>query len=307
MMINFIAPKLGFNNAVRCVAGVVGFTALMAIFLARPNPTHHFRKPKRWLALREWIDTSAFRNASYMWFVAAISFLFFGFYPIFFNLEEWAVTNNIGYRARNLPGPGEPAKIRTTYLLAIMNASSTVGRLSSSYLCDKFGALNVHAAVTTVCALLTLILWPLTKHLATAIAFVLIFGIFSGSVIGLPPACVAAILGPDPKEQGKLGQWTGMMYSTAACFALTGPVIAGHLVSQYDTYLTVQLWSGVNLLLSASCMIMAMLYAPQSQKKMQRLREQKEWLREKVRRFSTTSKLRKTSTVTTSASARNVF
>jgi MFS family permease len=87
------------------------------------------------------------------------------------------------------------------------------------------------------------------------------FGIFSGAVIGLPPASVAYILGPGPIAQSRLGQWTGQMYSTAAPFALTGPVIAGHLISHYGgNYLTVQCWSGVCLLLSASCMAAAVFF-----------------------------------------------
>jgi hypothetical protein len=46
-----------------------------------------------------------------------------------------------------------------------------------------------------------------------------------------------------------------MMYTIAAPFALAGPVIAGHLISEYDNnYLTVQMWSGTCLLLSSMCL-----------------------------------------------------
>ena len=52
-----------------------------------------------------------------------------------------------------------------------------------------------------------------------------------------------------------------MMYTGSAVFALTGPVIAGHIVSEYgDNYLTVQLWSGLCLLLAALCMSVAWYY-----------------------------------------------
>lgn len=78
----------------------------------------------------------------------------------------------------------------------------------------------------------------------------------------MPPASIAHVLGRSNKEeQRKLGQWTGMMYSVAAIFALTGPVIAGHLVSHYHRYITVQLWSGSCLFLGAVCMLMARLQA----------------------------------------------
>lgn len=200
---------------------------------------------------------------------AAICFLFFGFYAVFFNLEEWAARAGLGYRDDTPSGfkiglgsnEVHHDAIRTFYLLAIMNGASTVGRLSSSYLCDHFGALNVHAAVTFLSSLLVLCLWTLAETVPAAIAFVVTFGVFSGAVIGLPPASMAYLLGPDPAAQAKLGQWTGMMYSAAGIFALTGPVIAGHLISTYgNNYLTVQCWSGACMVLSAACMGVAIFY-----------------------------------------------
>jgi len=199
---------------------------------------------------------------------ASICFLFFGFYAVFFNLEEWAAREGLGYRDDtpsgfeiSLPNEVKHDAIRTFYLLAIMNGASTVGRLSSSYLCDHFGALNVHAFVTLVSSLLVLTLWTLASSVPAAIAFVVIFGVFSGAVIGLPPASMAYLLGPDPHAQARLGQWTGMMYSAAGIFALTGPVIAGHLISAYGkNFLTVQCWSGACMLLSSACMGVAIMY-----------------------------------------------
>jgi MFS family permease len=261
MMTKFLIEKHGFNIATRYVATVVCLTSCLAILLAQPNPKHIVRKPETWFQIDIFVDSHAFRNRSYAWFVASIAFLFFGFYAVFFNLEEWAVSEGFGYRRANrvgmnahLPQRVPDNAMETFWLLSIMNATSTIGRLGSAYLCDHFGALNVHTTVTFVAAMLTMILWSLAKTLNSAIAFVVLFGAFSGAVIGLPPASVAYILGPDPKAQAKLGQWTGMMYSCAAVFALTGPVIAGHLISEYSTFLTVQLWSGGCMLMSSACM-----------------------------------------------------
>jgi MCP family monocarboxylic acid transporter-like MFS transporter 10 len=38
--------------------------------------------------MRTWVDTEAFKNPAWCWFTAAVAFMFFGFYPVFFNLEE---------------------------------------------------------------------------------------------------------------------------------------------------------------------------------------------------------------------------
>ena len=248
MMIKFLIQEVGFNNAQRYTATLTAVTCLFAILIARPNPAHPFRKPETWARINVWVDTHAFRNHSFAWLCAAISFLFFGFYAVFFNLEEWAAETGIGFKD-NPQGGGplrdentQPDAMRAFWLLSIMNATSTIGRLSSAYLCDHFGAMNVHCFVTTIASLLVLILWTLADTVKSAIAFVVVFGIFSGAVIGLPPASVAHILGPDPAAQAKLGQWTGMMYSCAAVFALTGPVIAGHLITEFkNDFRTVQL------------------------------------------------------------------
>jgi MFS family permease len=268
-MFRTLLGEYGFNLAVRYVAIVITCTSGLAILCAVPNPHHpknHAPENLRaWFTLRLYLDTSAFKEPAYAFFVAAICFMFFGFYPIFFNLEEWAVSEGFGFRAlanvgANAGLPSKPAadQIHTYWLLAIMNGSSTLGRIGSAYLCDKLGALIVHGSVMLIASLLVLILWSLSHTLMAAIGFVVVFGIFSGAVIGLPPASVAYILGPDPQRQKKLGQWTGMMYCCSAIFALCGPIIAGHMISEFNTFLTVQLWSGACLFLSSLCIFSAL-------------------------------------------------
>jgi MCP family monocarboxylic acid transporter-like MFS transporter 10 len=285
LMIKTLIQKVGFNNAQRYTAILTAVTCLLAILIARPNPAHPARKPETWAKVSVWVDTGAFRNNSFAWLCAAIAFLFFGFYAVFFNLEEWAASTGIGYKDDpNGGGPlvvagTHPDAMRAFWLLSIMNATSTLGRLSSAYLCDHFGAMNVHCFVTTIASLLVLILWTLADTVKAAIGFVVVFGVFSGAVIGLPPASVAHILGPDPAAQAKLGQWTGMMYSCAAVFALTGPVIAGHLITEFaNDFRTVQLWSGACMFISACCMAMA-IYCKHRQMT-------REWFSDKRRRLS---------------------
>lgn len=291
MMLKFLIPKVGFNNAQRYTSTLTAATCIIAILVARPNPEHLFRKPQSWAKVDVWVDTHAFRNRSFCWLCAAISFLFFGFYAVFFNLEEWAAETGIGYKDDPRGGPLETDAthdnaMRAFWLLSIMNATSTLGRLSSAYLCDHFGALNVHCFVTLVASLLTLILWTLADTVTAALAFVVVFGVFSGAVIGLPPASVAHILGPNPAAQAKLGQWTGMMYTCAAAPALTGPVIAGHLITEFlNDFRTVQLWAGACMFLSACCMGAA-IYSKHAARA-------DEWFEEKRRRLSSVTSLGK--------------
>lgn len=79
---------------------------------------------------------------------------------------------------------------------------------------------------------------------------------------------MAHILGrSDPHQQAKLGQWVGLMYTASAAFALTGPVIAGALISEYKGYITVQVWSGVCMLLAAACMSISRVYATKGRRR----------------------------------------
>jgi MCP family monocarboxylic acid transporter-like MFS transporter 10 len=92
-MIKFLIGSIGFVHATRAVAGLVSGTALFSWFCAVPNPKHPLNKDDdtKWLSVRKWIDTSAFQNSTFNWFVASIAFMFFGFYAVFFNLEEVSV------------------------------------------------------------------------------------------------------------------------------------------------------------------------------------------------------------------------
>ncbi|KAI9693029.1 MAG: hypothetical protein M1822_005024 [Bathelium mastoideum] len=227
ILIRYVIGLAGFPTGVRSTAAVATVTSIFALVTVRPNPTQIFRKPAQ-----GWVKWAA--------------------------AESFGVTKSP--TVPDLPNELPKHSIRTFWLLSIMNALSTFGRLGSAYLSDHFGALNIHIAVTSFSAILVLLLWTLTHTLQSAIAFAVLFGIASGSAITLPPASTAHILGPTPEAQAKLGQWTGMIYSASAVFALTCPIIAGHLVRRFGTYLAVQLGAGACLTLSVTCMVMSRIY-----------------------------------------------
>jgi MCP family monocarboxylic acid transporter-like MFS transporter 10 len=87
-MTRYLIDTLGFVNAVRCVAGLVTITSIFSLVFSTPNPDHVHPKDHDYRKLKTWIDTDAFRNKAFCWFMASVSFLFLGFYPVFFNLEE---------------------------------------------------------------------------------------------------------------------------------------------------------------------------------------------------------------------------
>lgn len=87
-ILRYLIDAVGFNNAVRYVATVTSLTCIFSFIFCTPDPAHEHHTPKTWSDIRTWVDAEAFRNKAWCWFTAAIAFMFFGFYPVFFNLEE---------------------------------------------------------------------------------------------------------------------------------------------------------------------------------------------------------------------------
>jgi MCP family monocarboxylic acid transporter-like MFS transporter 10 len=137
---------------------------------------------------------------------------------------------------------------------------------------NSYGALKVHDIVMFVSSILVYIWWTLASSVGAAMGFVVVFGAVSGAVIGLPPATVANIISRSPGvDHSRLGQWTGMMYTMAAPFALTGPIIAGYLITKYDNYITIQMWSATCLFLASLCLLGAMVSANRIEKRSSRM------------------------------------
>jgi len=89
ILIRFLLKNCSsFGNAVRWFSTMVALVAFIALLLANPNPAQLARKPESWARMSVWVDMDAFRNPAFNWFTAAICFMFFGFYSIFFNFED---------------------------------------------------------------------------------------------------------------------------------------------------------------------------------------------------------------------------
>ncbi|EMD00011.1 hypothetical protein BAUCODRAFT_30450 [Baudoinia panamericana UAMH 10762] len=273
IMTRYLIEQASFRVASLSVAAVMTFLAALATFIAKPNTAPRRgslekdmdntpEKQELWRAITGAWDRHALKDSRFVWVSASTACIFLGFYAIFFNIEDWAAYTGVAYREATRPSTSFADAIKTFLLLTVMNASSSIGRIASAATADhlgNYGALHVHALCTGITSILCLVFWVLAKTVGTALGFVVVFGAFSGAVIGLPPASMAYILDKnDPVAQAKLGQWVGMMYTIAAPFALAGPVIAGHLISTFG-FLSLQLWSGVSLLAACGCMLMAVL------------------------------------------------
>lgn len=82
---------MGFNNTVRLLAAAITTASIFSLIFARPDPEHSYPETEQWMELKTWVDTEAFKNKAFCWFMVAMAFLCFGYYAVLFNLEEVSI------------------------------------------------------------------------------------------------------------------------------------------------------------------------------------------------------------------------
>ncbi|KAI5303341.1 hypothetical protein KEM56_007652 [Ascosphaera pollenicola] len=141
-----------------------------------------------------------------------------------------------------------------SYLPAILNSGSIVGRILPGALADKFGRYNVMVIVCYLCAIWTLALWIPANTNALVILYAIFYGICSGGFVSLPAALIAQI--SDIRE---IGVRTGTIFFFMSFGALTGNPIAGALVDDplRSNYWKLQVFAGVMMAAGGTSLLMA--------------------------------------------------
>jgi MFS family permease len=126
-----------------------------------------------------------------------------------------------------------------SYLLAILNAASTFGRVIPGVLADKFGRLNV----LSMGGIFTgIIIFCMNKAESTPalIVYSIVFGFWSGTIISGSSAAFSIVI-PDPRT---IGTYLGTGMGVASLAALIGPPVNGALLNKYGGFLEVSIFSG---------------------------------------------------------------
>ncbi|PIL27914.1 MFS general substrate transporter [Ganoderma sinense ZZ0214-1] len=136
-------------------------------------------------------------------------------------------------------------------LLAIANAASTVGRVSSGLLADRYGPLNVLIPAAVMTAAVTYA-WPFATSVAHFVVISVFIGISSGAILAVlvqPFALMGPIAG--------VGLRIGMAYTLVTIGLIAGPPISGAIVDVTGSFRDVGYYGGSTLLLSAGLMVTA--------------------------------------------------
>ena len=230
------SSSLGFGWSVR----VIGF--LTVPFMAFACVTIKARLPSRTTSF--WIP-EAFKQMRFNLLILSLFFVFFGMFTPLFFMPTYAVTRGM---SSTLAG----------YLLAILNAASTFGRIIPGALADKYGQLNVFAfgglATGTVVFCMNL---PTTN--AELIGYSVVFGFFSGTIISGASAAFSLC----PKDPRDMGTWMGMGMSISGIGGLIGPPINGAFVDNYGGFSQVSMFSGAMCLFGGCIAYLAKAATPQ--------------------------------------------
>ncbi|TBU48849.1 MFS general substrate transporter [Dichomitus squalens] len=131
-------------------------------------------------------------------------------------------------------------------LLAILNATSTLGRISSGILADRYGPLNILVPASLIVAVVTYA-WPFAKSTAAFVMIAVLIGVSSGAILAIvvqPFARLGSVT--------NVGMRIGMGSTITAIGAIAGPPIAGAILDATGSFKDVGYYAGSMLLLSTA-------------------------------------------------------
>ncbi|PYH45998.1 MCT family MFS transporter [Aspergillus saccharolyticus JOP 1030-1] len=223
------SSSLGFGWSVRVMGFVIiplmGF-ACMVVKPRLPPRTTSFFIPE------------AFTQARFDLIVAAFFFMFIGLFTPLFYLPTYAVTQGVDATL-------------ASYLLAILNAASTFGRIIPGILADKYGRMNMFALGGIATGVISLCM---TKAQSTAglAVYAVFIGFASGTIISGATAALTLCV----KDARDSGTYLGMGIAASSVAALIGPPVIGALFDHYGGFLQASIFSGV-LSLAGGCIAFA--------------------------------------------------
>lgn len=222
MLNNLLNGPVGFSNGVRASAGLISALLLIACLCMRTRldpPT----TPVNYIAAAR----KCIRDIPFILMIAG-GFLFqIGFYYPMFFFQLDSIKHGISVTF-------------SFYSLVILNASNSVGRVTSGFIAAFTGVPNLAILSTVSCGILNLGLIGLS-NLASATVLGVIYGYFAGIYIGIWVPLMADLT-PDLSQ---LGARMGICFCMSGFGSLIGTPISGALLTSNYIWWIPALFSGV--------------------------------------------------------------
>lgn len=228
VMVKKLLPRVGFGWTVRAIAFATVPLNIFATLVLRTNTCPEQK--------RKLFDVRMFKEPKYVILCASAFFGFGALYiPIFF-IEEYALQQT------NISSD------LASYLVPIVMAGSLFGRTLPNMLAEKLQRPLLVLIATTGLASLLCFVWIALKSAQASgiVVFSVLYGFVSGGYVSLIPPVVVA-LAPDLE---KIGTRFGMLLEWAAFGALAGNPLAGAILSGTQSYVELQCFTGVALMLT---------------------------------------------------------
>jgi len=214
--------NIGFGWSMRIVGFIILPFMLLACFIFSP------RVPPR---KTMFFVAAAWKDKKYVMLIVALFFMMMGMWTPVFYIPTYAVSRGM-------------SATLAAYLLAIINASSTFGRIIPGFLADKLGRINTYAFAGVGTGIMVFCINSPTTN-AGLIVYSVFFGFISGTIISSASAAIS-LCTPDPRD---LGKYMGMGMGLASIAVLVGPPVNGALIARYGGFEQVCIFSGVMSLL----------------------------------------------------------
>nr|POE64894.1 putative gmc-type oxidoreductase [Quercus suber] len=207
-LVSHLLPKIGFPWTMRVLGFIMLGTSMLTIVFFRS------RLPPR--KSGNLVDWAAFRDPTYVMYIAGMWFNFFALYFAFYY---------IGTFARDEIGLSYQSSVN---LLITVNGVGIIGRLVIAYIATKWTS-----PVTAIipCALVSAILmysWSAVTSTGGLYAFAVLYGMASNGVQGLWPGGLSSMI----LDDSKIGTRMGMGFTIASTALLTGPPVGGALIAK---------------------------------------------------------------------------
>ncbi|EDU42264.1 conserved hypothetical protein [Pyrenophora tritici-repentis Pt-1C-BFP] len=214
-----LTHALGFGWSIRIVAFIMMPFMLFVCMVLKP------RFPPR-KESKIWIG-EPWRQGQYVGLVVALFFMMMGMWTPVFYIPVYAVRRGM-------------TPLLASYLLAIINGASTLGRVIPGIIADRLGRVNMFTfAGLSTGVVVFCINVPTTN--AGIIVYSVFFGFISGTIISSGSAAIS-LCAKDPRT---LGTYMGMGMGVAAIAVLIGPPINGALLDRYGGFEQMSVFSGV--------------------------------------------------------------
>lgn len=232
-MVQQLLPAVGFPWTMRALGFIVLISLIFCNVFARQR-----LPPRRNGAIVEW---GAFKEATYVLFAIGMFLNFWGVYFAFFY---------IGSFARNIIGLSYEDSIN---LILVLNGLGYLGRLLPNHIADRWtGPLNIMIPVTFTSSLIMYCMIAVTSDTGLYV-WAVFYGILGAAIQSLFPATLSSLT----TDLKKAGVRMGMIFTIVSFAVLSGPPIAGVLITSLNgRYLGAQLFSATSML-AAGCVLSA--------------------------------------------------